>query len=437
MILYNVIEFLNNVDELATANTLLNTFEKYAADISQYDELGRCYEKIKQYNNALRMINKCSALAKDPVQMFNIRANLAKVYNHLNEPFKSITQSKLNIEVDPTDYDSKMELSFSYYLCGDIQKSYDIQRDLLQIPDLPLEIKKRIIFNMSTFEMENGNFKGGMYKMVYGGKEIGIWKSPKRPYEKWQGNDISKTLLVFAEAGIGDEFINIRFMRELTKRNIKHHYVGFRKDLVELFKDNGYNAILESDLDPLEDYVYCDAMTIPVLLNIDETQLWESPYLAAKSEYIEKWKKLLPEKFLTIKYSGNPFYDHDLHRSLPIQELLSSLSSLNIPIISLQIENKEVELVTPDIQSWDDTLAIQHLALYNITSCTSTAHSASASGAKCAVISPICRYYPWVSLSTDYTSPWYGKTTKIFPQIEWRDWSGPFTLLKKELEDTL
>lgn len=428
--LYNIIEFLNNVNELKLAENLLDVFAKYSNNLQQYDELGRSFEKIKQYNKALLMLEKCLIVANNPEQLYNIRCNLAKVYNHLNDPQKSIFYSNINLEINPNDPEMFMEQSFSNYLYGDFKTSYDIQVKLLKDPNVSDNVKKRITFNMGTFEMQQGNFKVGLYKMINGGKEIGIWKSPVRSYEKWNGQDTNKTLLVFAEAGIGDEFINIRFLNNLKHRGIKHHYIGFRPDIVELFQQNGFNACLEKDIDPLGDYVYCDAMNLPILLDIGESQLWQGPYLAPKQSFIDKWKAKLPEKFITIKYSGNPFYDHDLHRTLPLERLYDISREFNITAISLQIDDGL--LFKQDIQCWDDTLAIQHLAALNVTSCTSTAHSASAIGARCVVIPPICRYYPWVNLTNDH-SPWYGESTKIFPQVQHKNWDKPFEQLRQEM----
>ena len=173
-----VVEFLRTTDELKTAKELLNTFAKYARSIEQYDELGMLYEKIKAYPESVKMLEKCLATAPHPQQLKAVRSNLSKVYNHVNDPDKSLFYSNLNLEMNPNDYEARMEQTFSYYLRGDYDKSNEIQIELLKDPNLPDNVKKRITFKMGTFEMMNGNFKEGLFKMVMGGKDSkGVWSA--------------------------------------------------------------------------------------------------------------------------------------------------------------------------------------------------------------------------------------------------------------------
>jgi tetratricopeptide (TPR) repeat protein len=429
-----VVEFLRTTDELKTAKELLNTFAKYAKSIEQYDELGMLYEKIKAYPESLKMLEKCLVTAPHPQQLKAVRANLAKVYNHVNDPDKSLFYSNLNLEMNPNDYEARMEQTFSYYLRGEYEKSNEIQIELLKVPNLPDNVKKRITFNMGTFEMYSGNFKEGLYKMVMGGKEIGIWKPLVKPYPKWTGEETDRTILIYAEAGIGDEIINIRFCHELDKRGLKYLWVGHRKDTNELFKTNGYRVISTEDLlDPTENYVYCESMSLPILLDLDKDELWNGPYLKPKQEYIDKWKAILPEKFITARWCGNPYYDQDLHRTVNKEQLLETLAKSGLPVVSLQLDEHDDSLINPEIKDWDDTIAIQYLAHLNVTSCTSTVHSASAIGAKCVVLPPICTYYPWVGLKDDNTSYWYSENTKAFVQSKHKDWTEPLSKLEELL----
>jgi tetratricopeptide (TPR) repeat protein len=439
MALVQVVDFLNQVNELKVAKSLLDTFKKYSNNLEQYDTLGMLYEKIKAYPESLEMLEKCLVTARTLEELYSIRANLAKVYNHVNEPLKSLTYSDINLKINPNDYEAIMEQSFSYYLYGDSKKSQEIQNNLLKIENLPDNVKKRISFNMGTFDMENGKFKQGLYKMIMKGKEIGVWKSPKRPYEKWDGKKTEKTILVFAEAGIGDEIINIRFIKEIESRGMKAIWVGNDKTHHRLFAANGFNVCSIHSI-PSGNYVYCESMSLPILLDLNEDQLWSGPYIKPKQEYIDKWKSILPEKFITIRWAGNPYYDQDLHRTVDFQKLFNAVKSLNLPIVSLQIDdNKRTDegIINVDIKDWDDTIAIQYLALTNITSCTSTAHSASSIGANCIVLTPICIYYPWVKLKDDNTSYWYGENTKIFHQKTWKDWSFAIDNMMKYLEDSI
>ena len=426
--LEHVITFLKQTDELKTGEILLDSFSKYARTLAQYDELAKFYEMIKSYHKSLKMLEKCLVLGETPDQLYSIRANLAKVYNHINDPEKSLLYSGINLQINSDDSEAKMEQSFSHYLLADYATSFQIQSNLLVSPDASPEVKDRITFNMGTFEMANGNFKSGIFKMIMGGKKIGIWPHIKRPYNKWDGKFTEKTVLVFAEAGIGDELANIRFMREFQKRGINAVWVSSADDRNEFYRSNGFICVNPSEISTVDEYVYCESMTLPVLFDLELHELWDTAYLTPKKEYIDKWKSVLPEKFITIRWSGNPYYDQDLHRSLDYELLVCSLAEFNIPLVSLQIDHAKINdkrVIDVDIKTWDDTIAIQHLAHLNITSCTSTAHSAGASAAKCVVLPPIATYYQWLHLRDGDFSQWYGDNLKVFPQTKHKSWKEP------------
>lgn len=419
-----ITQFLKQVDELYEAKQLLNTFVKYSNTLEQYDKLGMLFQEVKAYPESLQMLEKCLELAKGP-QLHAVHANLAKVYNHVNNPEKSLYYSNLNLKLNPNDYEALMEQSFSYYLAGDSRKSYEIQSKILERPNIPEQLRNRIIFNMGSFEMIDGKFKEGLRKFILGGRKIDIHPEKRKPFRRWQGEHTDKIILVYAEAGIGDEIINVRFMKEIKNRGMNAIWVGHQKDITSVFKRNGVNVVYDDLLfTETNKYVYTESMSLPVHLEIEQSELWNGPYLTPDSKYLEKWKAILPEKFLTVRWSGNPYYDQDLHRTVDRELLVNALSKYDIPIVSLQIDKKgeDSRLVDVDIESWEDTLAIQYLATHNITSCTSTVHSASAMGAPCVVLPPIATYYPWLPLKENNTSYWYSDNTVIFPQKKHKNW---------------
>lgn len=434
-----IIDFLDKTNEHVVAESLLDTFAKYANSIEQYDELGMLYDKMKHYQKALQMLERCLACARNPSEMYITRTNLAKVYNHLNDPQKAIIYCNLNLEINPTDPEPVMEKSFSYYLLGDYSESFKLQQEILQRTDVSDEVKKRISYNMGTFELASGNFKSGLYKMILGGKEIGVWPYVQRPFSKWDGKSTDKPLLVFAESGIGDELINARFIRVLQDRGIRVLWVSSRKEIATLLARNNLPAIYIKEFMPDEEYVYCDSTTLPILLDVELNTLWNTPFLEADPTYVAKWKAILPDNFIAIKTSGNPLYDQDLHRTVDENALIASIKSFGLPIISLHIDNHIIhpDVQTVDINSWEDTLAIQSLALVTVSSCTSTVHSAGSAGYSCIVLPPIARYYPWLSLKEDDTSYWYSTNLKVFPQTEHKSWAKPLEKTHKYIKTLL
>lgn len=427
MHLREVVKFLCHHDEYEVSESLLDTFYNYSSMLEQYDELAELYHNSKKYLKAIKLLHICLNMAGNSEQAYKIRSNLAKVYNIANLPEESLKFSNLNLEDQPDNLETIMEISFSYYTMGQKEKSYEIQKNLLKEEKLSDSLKKRIMYNMGTFYMQQGKFKEGIRNMIMGGRGLSIWPHLKKPFKKWDGEFTKNRLLIFGESGIGDEFINIRFVKKLNEMGYNTMYVSLRKDLSEIFNKNNIRSVSsENYLDPTEENIeYVEAMSLPLFLELDKDELWDGSYINPDPVYVEKWKKILPEKFITLRWKGNPYYDQDLHRFIDKDEMVECFKKLNLPIVSLQVDDKSEDsrLIQPDIKSWHDTLAIQYLAAYNITSCTSTAHSASAMGAKTLVLPPIATYYIWLDLRDKYYSRWYGENTTVIAQKDYKSWN--------------
>ena len=412
----------NNLED---AKAFLKIAADNSPDLGMLDRVAFLQSEIKDYNNCINSLNQCLQMAQNKNEKFAIRANMAKMLNHLNDPQRSLAYSKLNAE-DRFEYDTLMEMSFSYYLMGDYAESEKMMRELVTHKDLPEEIRGRVEYNLGSYDIERGDFKKGLKGFIDVGHKIKIWHTRYIPnVPVWNGEDISgKKIIIHAEGGIGDEVINFRFCENLKKLGATPIWNSNHKDLADVF---ARNDIQTSKPDNFDNTVQCMAMYLPVLLDLDKDQLWNGAYLKPSDEYIEKWKKILPEgKKLALKWTGNPFYDQDLHRSIPL-DLLKELP-YNGTKVNLQLEP---ELFQPDmfnagehISSIEDTLALLWLCDDFITSCTSVAHMNGAMGKNGIVCPPIACYYVWLG-----DAKWYGDCMTIARQTKHKDWNFVKTLL--------
>jgi len=195
-------------------------------------------------------------------------------------------------------------------------------------------------------------------------------------------------------------------------------------------------------------------MSVPVYLDVQVKDLWDGPYITADPEYIEKWK-WISEKPLEnhpdtpnkpkvgIRWTGNPAYEHDLHREVPLTLLNDIIYDRGYKVYSLQRDHGADEIYTDalyteitdlqyELEHIEDTLAVIHHLDFVITSCTSVAHMAATMGKKTYVLVPITAYYTWAS-TTDTSSIWYGDNVKVLRQIVHKSWAEPL----KQLEDLL
>ena len=248
-----------------------------------------------------------------------------------------------------------------------------------------------------------------------------------------------------SEAGIGDEFINVRFMNHLKRLNINPIWFTERKDLAKVFNNNHYKTITSLDELGVEDgeIYWCHSMDLPVLLNLKYEDLWNGPYIkATKKSNLTLNNKLK----IGIRWQGNPDYDNDLHRSVPLKDIWETIKDIDASFYSLQRDDGVEEVYNfPEIyplhenhlDTFEDTLSVINDLDIIITTCTSIAHAAAAMDKKTFVFSPMSSYYIWCYSKNQPKSPWYGDNVKLLRQKRPRYWNEPLEELRKCLTGLL
>ena len=433
----NVIEFLKNQNELTTAKQLLDTFSKYASRAAEYDLLAKWYMEIKQYPIAIQFAERAMVNISTNEGMYACRSNLAKLYNHANDPKSSLRYSSANLNINPDDKDALLEQVFSYFLLNEKPKSEQILRNLLT-QDLSDNVLNRVKFNLGTYDLYHGKFQQGLRGFILEGKKLGIWKNPKLPFKFWEGGiQPDKTIIIYAEGGIGDEIINVRFYQTLVDYGMNPVWYTTRSDLLTVFNRLGINTTSNISSYPV-DTLWTFSMSLPIYLDVTPEQLWFGPYLSADPEYIKKWTWIgqSDKKKIGLRWTGNPEYEHDLHRSVPLPILYPPFNKVEYKLYSLQRDTgaddamyfPEITDLQDSLKTIEDTLAVIHHLDLVVTSCTSVAHMAAAMGKRTIILVPITAYYTWAS-TTDTSSIWYGDNVTILRQTVHKDWTGPLQQL--------
>ena len=243
-----------------------------------------------------------------------------------------------------------------------------------------------------------------------------------------------------AEAGIGDEFINLRFCNHIKNLGMNPIWLTERQDLQRIFIDNGITTITNINQLKPKNYYWTHSMDIPVYLNLEYKDLWNGPYLKANRKFIEKFKLSKNKINVGLRWQGNSEYDHDLHRSIPIKDIIPLFDQNKYQLHSLQkdtgledIEGLNVIDYSNKLETFEDTLGlIENLDLI-ITSCTSVAHASAAMGKQTIIFTPISAYYVWSHSMKQ--SPWYGDNVIILRQQKPRIWDSPIQELEKILSN--
>lgn len=445
---------LNQLNNRQLAIDCLNVFAKVAAGFGQFDNLSKCYFKLKEYETAIKFGEAALVNSPSPQHTYVTRFNLINLYNHANYPEKAMTYITINEKIRPT-VDLDLEKAYSLYLLNRKPEAQKILENTLATrKDLPEDIVTKINFNLGTYYLYEDRFQDGMKHFILDGAKMKLWntetifsRNAKLNLPFWQGTPDCKNLIVYAEAGIGDEIINVRFMKLLKERGINALWyeatqagtkLDDRPGITSLFKKNGIPVItkLEDGLG-LPGVMWTYSMHLPIYLNLEYPDLWYGPYLKACPEYKKKWELKGKNLKIGIRWQGSKFYDHDLHRSYPLKQLYDVVKNVKADFYSLQKDDGVEE--TPDfpglmdlsdkLSTIEDTFAlISNLDLV-ITSCTSVAHMAASQGKRVFILIPISAYYTWSHSGKQ--SPWYGDHVTLLRQQKPRTWNEPMEELKQ------
>ena len=136
-----------------------------------------------------------------------------------------------------------------------------------------------------------------------------------------------------------------------------------------------------------------------------------------------------------IKCEGNPLFEQDIYRRIPINELLSALPTNVTPFYIDKEKSYDGTISLKDhIETWEDTLDFIDQMDVIVSSCTSLVHAAGAMGKRTIVVVPIAEYYVWTSTRTNNTTPWYADNFTVLRQTKVRSWKEPLSQIRDLLK---
>lgn len=431
----SIIKELNRIEEKKLATDVIIAYSKKTIDIGELDNLARlAYENKLQYASRVvteKQLDIAINSKLDKSIIDDIQYNLVNVLIACNEP-------ELALNIIGNDLTQKSKISHCHYLLGHLDKAEKILLDILYNDNPDEKELNDILFNLGTYNLWRGNFQLGLEQFLKYNKST--WNSNPLPFTKWNGQDISgKTLLVKSEAGLGDEIINVRFVKHLRDRGIKPVWLTDRSDVRDVLTRHSIDTIYHGVPNELDTF-WCGSMMLPLLLKIQSEDLWSGPYLSPIKTNI------LHSNFLKIglRWQGNQYFDNDLHRSLSLISLINSMPQKCL-LYSLQRDSglEELEEYNKDsctpvyalhkstLNTLEETMSVIDELDIVVTSCTSIAHISAAMGKRTIVMVPLSTYYVWCN--PNGTQPWYGDNVTVIRQETPRNWDKPLLKLKELL----
>jgi Tfp pilus assembly protein PilF len=262
---------------------------------------------------------------------------------------------------------------------------------------------------------------------------------------QWRGEDpAAKTLLLYAEQGIGDTIQFLRYATLLARRGARV-LAAVPVSVMELAsRVEGIAEILQpSPVLPRFDYcvplpslpLYCDT----TLDNIP----WDGPYLSPPpGPHPPVPPNDETKRTVALAWAGNPDHPNDHNRSMAVSDIRPLLETENIRWLILQKGAGANQLeASPDIvrlgealDNFSDIAAIMSSADLVISVDTSFCHLAGALGRPVWTLLSYAPDWRWLLHRTD--TPWY-PTMRLFRQATPRDWAGVITEVAQALRTSL
>lgn len=276
------------------------------------------------------------------------------------------------------------------------------------------------------------------------------------PWPYWTGDSLrDKTILVYAEQGVGDEFMFASCLPDLLKIAQKVFFVCDER-LTPLFK-NSFPQINTLAFSEVPDIVTSHLKTIDFCTAIGSLPLHfrqssadfpnHNGYLKAANEWKQPWREKLQSLDaglrVGIAWQGGLMRTGQRTRSLELEQLLPLLELPGIQFINIQHGKvrRELEWLAEKrnlpVTTWPlDTKNMSELAgLVSeldliITPCCSLVHLAGALGKPVWVMTP--KVAAWRYLNEGETMPWY-PSARLFRQPEMGDWASVIESIRQQL----
>jgi len=417
---------------------MLDLYFPKATTVADFDTLGYLSLKAEYRDLYLKCAEAAYCLAENPQQLYIARANLYKAYNALNLPDQALFYIDLNLHITPNDFETQTQRAFNIALKGDRKTSEDI---LLKLIEKHPHRREDMRSALSGKLLREGKTAEGILSFLGTFKPEGGKFDRLLKMRRWNGTaQPGRTIYIDGEGGIGDEIINIRFFKYLEDYGMTpilySTWSQYREDTVNLFRRHGYQVITEMySID--QRAIWAPMMSLPGLLNLDESRLWYGPYLTPLRNPKNQIKT---DKFkIGIKCSGNPYFSQDEYRKIPLDLMLSYLpQDAEIYYIDKEpVNNSRVIDLSQRIDSWEDTLDLIDQMDCIVSSCTSLVHAAGAMGKTTFVAVPIAEYYIWSTSRRDTSSPWYGDNFYVMKQSRVRSWKEPLSEIKSKVDSLI
>lgn len=378
----------------------------------------------------------------------SIHVNLGTILQELGRREEARIEYEATLQLKPKHINALLNLGVIALQDKHLSRAEDLFRKVLKLQ--PDDIRTHV--NLAgTLLLQEKYEEGWEYyeKRLQGLNQI--LKAPK-DLRLWKGEQLSGTLILVHEQGLGDTFQFIRYAALLKKQGIRCYFYGPDKMHSILKNSNLLEGCLsEHEKLPEDAEAWIALMSLAPLLGATPKKplIGSIPYLSISEKHLDHWERILGPRHrlrVALHWQGNPDHEFTISRgrSLALDTLQPLIDCQNIEWVSLQKgpgseQSKKGEFakrwhrkqsLINDAWCFEDTGAILKCCDGLISSDSGLAHLAGALGVHTWLLLPWLAEWRW-GIEGDST-PWY-PNHMLLRQDKENDWNQPIENLKQLL----
>ncbi len=368
-------------------------------------KLGQCLQKQGRFNDAAGILT--GGVKDDP----SLLSGLANVYRDLGR-FDDATEAlDKALQMTPDNTEALGNRALLLHHQGHLNDAIDAYLTAIKTaPDHDL-----LHLNLAQTLLLAGKFEDGWAEFEWRLKQPDLAKKfAGMPGELWRGEPLTgKTVLVVCEQGVGDAIQFARYLRPLGETGAKI-ILDAPARLHRLFRS------LNVEIGFAEADYHIPLLSLPHRLGLSDIPTGTS-YLSSAPKTLNT---VGPN--IGIAWQGNPNYEMDYLRSIPLDRLTHLFDHPDANFYSLQLGHAadHANVIEPDAlrdteAAFVDTASLMMSLDLIITSDTAIPHLAGALGRPVWVMLPYAPDWRW-QLGRD-DSPWY-PSMRLFRQPAPGDW---------------
>ena len=417
---------------LLAAGRAAESIPHYQAAIETNPEIAELHCNLA---NARRKTGDLTAALNSVRQAIELKPKLAEAHNIMGalwkdrrRPADALESYKRALEINPNFADALNNMAEVLELAGQVESATAMYARAVEIQPESVDFH----VNYGNNLLLRGNYETGWREFDW--RRLHPKNMGNRVFSQptWDGSFlVGRTIVVYAEEGLGDAIQFFRFIPLLQQRGARV-IVECPAALVPLARQlPGVVDVIVTGTPWPQCHVQCSLLSLPMLMWIGLQSLpREVPYLQAEPEKIAAWKSKLDGcagKRIGLAWSGNPKHSRNKARSIPVEKLAALTEVPGVSFISLQKDcatlpdSPKLLDLTADLTDFSQTAAlIANLDLV-ITVDTAVAHLAGAMGKPVWILVTALPDWRWLLGRED--SPWY-PSARLFRQETAGNWGG-------------